>query len=254
MTSGKETVFFSKGIIAGIIGIIIVLVILLIFMMPSTPTGSETSKKIAESIPAKEPVKTSRPVVNLYVMSFCPYGTQAETILQPVYDLLGSKTDIRIRYLTTVTGATIDSVKSLHGITEVEEDAFQACLGKSSPATYREYLRKFNEQCYPVWKNGSALDTCRSNVTASLQIDQIAIETCSTGAEGIALLKSDEMASLTDGASASPTLVINGQVFTGTRSPEAYKKAICNSFESEPEECKTVLPDSFSSSTSGGCG
>jgi len=253
MTSGKETVFFSKGIIAGIIVIVIVLIILLIFMTLSTPTGLGTTKKITEPTLAKEPVKTSRPVVNLYVMSFCPYGTQAETIMQPVYNLLGSKTDIRIRYLTTGTGATIDSVTSLHGITEVKEDAFQACLGKSSPATYWQYLRQFNDQCYPVWKNSSALDACRRNVTASLQIDQAAIETCSTGAEGIALLKSDETASLTDRASASPTLVINGQVFTGARNPEAYKTAICNSFDSVPEECKTVLPASASSAT-GGCG
>jgi len=253
MTSGKETVFFSKGIVAGIIGIIIVLIILLIVMPPSTPSGSETSKKIAEPTLAKEPARTSRPVVNLYVMSFCPYGTQAETIMQPVNDLLGSKADIRIRYISTVTGTTIDSVNSLHGITEVQEDAFQACLGKSSPATYWQYLHQFNEQCYPVWKNSSALDACRRNVTATLQIDQAAIETCSTGAEGVALLKSDETASLTEGASASPTLVINGQVFKGARNPEAYKTAICNSFDSVPEECKTVLPASASSVT-GGCG
>ena len=34
------------------------------------------------------PVKSARPAVDLYVMSFCPYGTQAETVMSPVVDLL----------------------------------------------------------------------------------------------------------------------------------------------------------------------
>jgi hypothetical protein len=32
-------------------------------------------------------------------MSFCPYGNQMETTLRPVFDLLGSKVDIRPRYI-----------------------------------------------------------------------------------------------------------------------------------------------------------
>ena len=52
------------------------------------------------------PVKTALPVVELYVMAFCPYGTQAEGVMKPVVDLLGSKADIRVRYITSVTGTT----------------------------------------------------------------------------------------------------------------------------------------------------
>jgi protein-disulfide isomerase len=202
--------------------------------------------------PTKAPVKTARPAVDLYVMAFCPYGTQAETVMRPVQDLLGGKADIRVRYITTVSGQTLDAVSSLHGPSEAKEDAFQVCLAKSNPGAYWEYLRLFDTQCYPKWSDSAALDTCRKNVTATLELDHAAIETCSTGAEGMALLKSDADASDANSAGASPTLIINGVKYAGARNPEAFKQAICNSFETAPEECKTILSGT-SSAAAGNC-
>jgi hypothetical protein len=204
--------------------------------------------------PTREPIKTSRPTVDLYVMAFCPYGTQAETVMRPVYDLLSSRADIRIRYITTVGGTTIDSVNSLHGPAEAREDAYQVCLKKTQPAKYMEYIRLFNTQCYPKWQDSGALDTCRKNVTASLGVESQAVETCASGADGIALLTTDAADSAMYGASASPTLIINGVVYSGARTPEAYKTAICNSFESAPGECSTTLSSASAGGTTGGCG
>ncbi|HXW99083.1 MAG TPA: thioredoxin domain-containing protein, partial [Methanomicrobiales archaeon] len=79
------------------------------------------------------------------------------------------------------------------------------------------------------------------------------IETCAFGADGIALLKTDETAANANGATASPTLFINGVEYSGSRSPEAFKEAICASFDTPPAECATALPSSESSPTSG-CG
>lgn len=320
MSSHKETVFFSKGMIAAIVGIVVIVIVLLFvttmggspgqgniipaqkcaentvtyantnLVQPGTAVSlvsvSEThglyevkvtyqSQTIslytsrdcsllftsgamimdgakATPAPTKAPVKTARPAVDLYVMSFCPYGTQAETVMRPVYDLLGSKADFRIRYITTISGTTIDSVDSLHGPSEAKEDAFQICLAKTNPTKYWEYLHLFNTQCYPQWQNSAAFDTCRKNVTATLKIDHATVESCSSGADGIALLKPDAEDSATNGASASPSLLINGVEYRGARNPEAYKQAICNSFETAPEECKTTLAGS-SAAASGSC-
>jgi glutaredoxin len=210
---------------------------------PATQTAAET--------PA--PVKSARPVVDLYVMSYCPYGTQAETVMRPVVDLLGSRADIRVRYITTVTGSTIDSVDSLHGAPEAQEDLRQACINKYYPEKFWPYLSAFNSACYPSWQDAAALAACRKNTTASLGIDQQTIDTCAGGAEGIALLKADEAACDRDRATASPMLFINGVKYSGARTPEAFKQAICNSFETAPSECSTVL-SSTSASASGGCG
>jgi len=199
--------------------------------------------------PVKKPVKTARPTVDLYVMSFCPYGTQAETVMRPVYDLLGSKADIRIRYITTVRGTTLDTVDTLHGPPEAKEDAYQVCLLKSQPALYWEYLRMFNEQCYPQWQNSEGLEICRKNVTATLGVERASLEACSSGTDAIALLKTDAAASDAQGASASPTLIINDVKYSGARTPEAYKQAICNSFETVPAECSTTLSGTSAADT-----
>lgn len=206
----------------------------------------------ATPAPTQAPKKSARPAVDLYVMSFCPYGTQAVTAMRPVYDLLSAKADIRIRYIATVRGTTIDTVSSLHGITEAKEDAFQLCVGKTHPALAWEYLRVFNEQCYPKWQDTTVLDACRKNVTAALKIDHAVAEACATGADAIALLKADEADGTSAGASASPTLIINGVEYRGARTPEAYKQAICNSFETAPSECSTVLSGS-SAAAAGNC-
>lgn len=212
--------------------------------------GSGTAQAAAET-PA--PVKSARPSVDLYVMSFCPYGTQAEAVMNPVVALLGSKADIRIRYITTVGGSTADSVESLHGAPEAKEDLFQACVNKYYPEKYWTYLDTFNKNCYPSWQDAAVLESCRMNTTAAIGIDKAKIDTCAEGADGLALLKADEAAGEKDRATASPMLFINGVKYSGARTPEAFKQAICNSFETAPAECSTVL-STTSASASGGCG
>lgn len=212
-------------------------------------SGSGAQPAAAETA---APVKSARPSVDLYVMSFCPYGTQAETVMKPVIDLLGSQADIRLRYITTVTGSTAGSVDSLHGPPEAQEDLQQVCINRYYPEKFWEYLTAFNKACYPSWQNAAVLASCRQNTTASLGIDQAKIDTCAGGEEGIALLKADEAASAKDRATASPMLFINGVKYSGARTPEAFKQAICNSFETPPSECSTVL-SSTSASASGSC-
>lgn len=208
----------------------------------------------ATPTPTRAPIKSARPVVDLYVMAFCPYGTQAETVMRPVVDLLGSTADIRVRYITTVSGSTPDSVKSLHGPPEAREDLMQLCVMTAYPEKYWNYLKDFNNQCYPVWQNASALASCRKNVLASRGIDASKIDTCATGSEGIALLRADEIKADNDDASASPTLIINGVKYSGARTPEAYKQAICDSFDSAPTECRTSLSAQQVVNSGGGCG
>jgi len=214
----------------------------------SAATGAQQAPQTTTA-----PVKTARPSVDLYVMSFCPYGTQAETVMSPVVELLKTRADIRIRYITTVTGTTADSVDSLHGLPEAKEDLQQACINKHYPDKFWAYLEAFNEACYPSWQNAAVLESCRKNTTALLGINSAKIYACAEGAEGIALLRVDEAASTKDGATASPMLFINGVKYSGARTPEAFKQAICNSFETPPAECSTVL-SSTSASASGGCG
>lgn len=45
------------------------------------------------------PTKSDKPDFQFYVMSFCPYGNQMETLLKPVFDLLGKSANIKPQYI-----------------------------------------------------------------------------------------------------------------------------------------------------------
>jgi hypothetical protein len=209
----------------------------------------------AKTAQAQPPKKTARPVVDLFVMAFCPYGTQAETVMKPVVDLLGSTADIRVRYITTINGTSASDVISLHGPAEAREDLRQLCIMNATSARYWDYLKQFNDQCYPVWQNTSALDSCKKNISAGLGIDLTKTEFCATGSAGLSLLKADENDATTYGVTGSPTLIINGVEYAGSRTPEGYKEAICNSFDTPPAACNTTLSAApASSGAAGACG
>jgi len=215
----------------------------------NNPNGTVKTVK-----PREPPMKSERPVVDLYVMAFCPYGTQAETAMIPVVDLLGSKANIRLRYITTVSGSTADSVSSLHGPAEALEDLRQICIQKYAPEKFWNYIARFDEQCFPASSDQDTQRSCWMNASAQARIDTGRIETCVSSQEGIALLKSDESDTNRNGATGSPTLIINGITYSGARAPEAFKQAICNSFETAPVECNTTLSSSQVAIASGGCG
>ena len=200
------------------------------------------------------PVKFDRPVVDLYVMSFCPYGTQAETAMVPVVNLLGSAADIRVRYITTVSGSTADTVSSLHGPAEAQEDLRQICIQNITPEKFWNYLAQFDTQCYPASSSDDTQKACWMNASSLAGINTAQIETCASGPQGIALLKTDESDANQNGATGSPTLIINGVTYNGARTPEAYKEAICNSFTTVPAECNTTLSGSQAATASAGCG
>jgi glutaredoxin len=211
----------------------------------STPTSSPTPT------PVPEPVKSSRPSIELFVMSFCPYGVQAENAMDPVVDLLGTKADITVRFIASVNGTAVDSVKSLHGLNEAKEDLRQLCIMKSYPDKYWDYLNRINAQCYPVWQNVTQLASCQKNVTATLGITDI--ETCASGSEGLALLRADEAITKNLKITGSPTLLINGQRYSGQRTAEAFRQGICAHFETQPAECSVNLSAQVVAAASGSC-
>jgi len=219
----------------------------------TTPTPTSSPRPTTSPTPIPEPVKSSRPSTELFVMSFCPYGVQAENAMGPVVDLLGTKSDIKVRFIATVNGDTVDAVKSLHGQDEAKEDLRQLCVMKSYPDKFWDYLNLINAQCYPIYKNATQLEACQKNVTVTLGIDNQKFETCASGSEGIALLRADEAITKNLKVTGSPTLIMNGQKYVGQRTSEAYKQAICARFETPPAECSVNLSAQAAAASSGSC-
>jgi len=221
--------------------------------LKATPTPTSSPKPTTSPTPVPEPVKSARPSTELFVMSFCPYGVQAENVMAPVVDLLGNRADFTVRYIATVNGDTVDAVKSLHGLPEAKEDLRQLCVMKSYPDKFWDYVKLVNSQCYPIYKNATQLASCQQNVTATLGFDNQKIETCATGSEGIALMRADEAITKNLKVTGSPTLFINRQKYSGQRTPEAYKQFICARFETVPAECGVNLSAQTVAASSGSC-
>ena len=69
--------------------------------------------------PAANVPKSDKPSVELYVFTYCPYGTQAEKGIIPAVKLLGDKIDFKIK-----------QIGAMHGEYEKIEAQRQLCINK----------------------------------------------------------------------------------------------------------------------------
>ncbi len=210
-------------------------------------TFEEIEKQKAEAKKQEEesnrPVpKAEKPQVDLYVMSFCPYGNKAEDTMKPVYDLLKNKVDFNFHYIVTVEGS---DVQSLHGPKEVVKNEREACVlrdyGKDKWFAFVTYV---NAKC---GSDGS----CWEAGAKSLGLNSVKINDC-VSKDGLSLMMANGEASTEAGASGSPTMIINGissKVAYQYGKPETYKKAICDAFNVAPAECAKVLADQAAAAT-----
>ncbi len=200
----------------------------LLFTTPINMSVKKESKNKTAEIS-----KTEIPNVKLFVMSFCPFGQLAENSIVPVLELLKDKINFELHFIVNVQN---DKVISLHGDREAQEDMRQACIIKKFNYTkWLEYIKEFNGKC-----SSSNVDTCWKDVAAKVQIDTKIIEDC-VNKEGIDLMKAEQAETEAYNVRGSPTLLINGFEYSGERTPEAYKTAICAAFTSQPSECQTNL-------------
>jgi hypothetical protein len=181
--------------------------------------------------------KREKPDVDVFVMSHCPFGTQIEKGLLPVWDLFGDKINLNIRFVDY----------AMHGKKEVDEQLKQYCVGEQGKQKLRSYL-----ECF--LKEGKADNTCDKVA----KVDSAQLAACIKKADkefGVTKAYEDkskwkgrfppfpvhEELSKKYGVRGSPTLVINDVVVKAGRSPKAIQGAICKAFKNEPEECKKEL-------------
>lgn len=212
----------------------------LILDSANTNTNTNTNTQTPEM------VKTDKPVVDLYVMSFCPYGNKAEDTLLPVYELLKTKVEWNMHYIVSVSGTTVNS---LHGQPEVDQDMREACVLKDNGiAKWFSFISYVNANC------GSKGD-CWEVAASKAGLTSSAINSCVAN-NGLDLMKAEESASDAAGASGSPTMIINGVETSSVYqygNSQAYLDAICSAFTTEPSECSQALSGTTATSTGGSC-
>ncbi len=211
------------------------------------------SPSTAPATTAQEVPKSDKPSVELYVMSFCPYGVRAENNILPIVNLLKDKIDLKIRYIVNA-GTSLEDSQSLHGVVEANQDAVQLVINKLYPDKFLTYLVNFNEKCYPLgYSDAEKLNACWKSEASKLGMDVNKIVT-NLGTQGVSLLKIEEESSNKVGASGSPTLIINGvkssSIYSGT---QATQEAICGAFNNVPSECSQTVSSSDNPAPAGSC-
>lgn len=194
--------------------------------------------------PTKIP-KTDKPKVDLFVMAYCPYGTQAEKGIIPAINTLGDKIDFNIKFV----------YYSMHGKKEIDENTRQYCIQKEQKDKYIPYLSCFLEAGdYESCLTKEAIDTAKLNSCISKADKDFDItknyDDKSSWLNGqypkFDIDKTENEAYKVGG---SPTLVINGVQSNAGRNSASYLAGICAAFNKAPEECNTEL-----STTSPGTG
>lgn len=177
--------------------------------------------------------KSDRPVANVFVMSYCPYGLQMEKAIIPVMELLGDKADINIDYVHYL----------MHGEKELIQNNYQHCIEKDQPEVFVEYLRCFVQsddhgKCMTeAGVDSEKLDTCLADMEEEFNVTEV----FESSTERFPPYPVDAVLAQQYGVRGSPTFVINGVTLSVNRSPEAVKQAICDAFNTPPEECSQTL-------------
>ena len=202
-----------------------------------TPVTANTDDN--QVAPPPDVPKSNRPKVELFVMSYCPFGLQIEKAYLPAWELLKDKADIDIKFVSY----------AMHGQKEIDENTRQYCIEKEQPAKFRDYLRCFTgkddyQACLgQVGISEGSLTSCINSANKKYGIlDKFNDQTTwLSGRYPLYPVHSD----LNDKYSVqgSPTLVINGAQASVNRTAESVKQAICAGFNTPPAECAQTLPN-----------
>jgi len=193
----------------------------------------EKPEQPTQQPPAPDVEKSDKPVVELFVMSHCPFGTQAEKGIIPVAELLGDKIDFEVKFVNY----------AMHADKEVYEQLNQHCIKTEQGDKFLGYLKCFlkagdGESCLTeIGVDKAKLESCAEKTDAEFKITE-SLENPS-GRYPAFLINDEECKEY--GVSGSPSLVINGKLVSSTRSPAAYLATICSAFNEAPEECEQEL-------------
>lgn len=180
--------------------------------------------------------KTEKPKVELFIMSYCPYGLQVQKGILPVAELLGDKIDFEVKFVHYI----------MHKEKEATENTRQYCIQQEEKEKYLDYLTCFLENddyagCIVEAEiDAETIDSCMAQADEEFGITTN-LENSSLWYGSFPRYPVHEEETLAYGVQGSPTLVINGKIVNTDRSPQDILNKICSRFLEEPEECNEAL-------------
>ena len=171
---------------------------------------------------------------DIYVMSQCPYGIQAESMVMKSMDGFEDYINFNVEYIASLNAD--GSFNSLHGESEVEGNIYQLCVKKYNPENFWPYLECQNKN-YQDLK--SSFESCANQVGIGFET----IKNCAGGEEGTELLKISLAKAQELNVSGSPTFYLKGEKYTGPRTEIAIQRELCKVLENKPSKCKKLPQD-----------
>jgi len=165
-------------------------------------------------------------VMDIYIMSHCPYGLQMQKAVIPVAKLFKDVDSVEInnKFVSYV----------MHGQQEVDDNLVQYCIEQNYPDKLWDYLECFVEA-------GEA-DQCM----ASMGIDKDKITQCSQDAVTQFNIQGTDFPIYEDenvlySVRGSPSVVLNAAPASMPRNAESIKQTICMYLKDKPAECDVDL-------------
>jgi hypothetical protein len=226
------------------------------------PKTTDTAKP---AVPQAEAPKSDKPDVKLFVMSYCPYGTQIEKGIIPVVDTLKDKISYSLEFVDYI----------MHEKKEADENLRQYCIQKNQPTALNKYLTCFLKKgqgteasCMATsGVNAASTNACMKQADTQFNVSkQFADKSTYKGQFPPFDVNKEDNAKY--GVQGSPTLVINSVPISVNRDSASILKAICSAFNNPPKECDAQLssaapaagfgdgtaPASAGGSAAAGCG
>jgi len=198
----------------------------------------ETEKTDTNNTPTNQKLeKSDKPVIDLFVMSYCPYGTQIEKGILPVIDLLGNKIDFNLKFV----------YYSMHGLKEINENVLEYCMQKEQPAKLDSYLSCFlsdsnSDRCLADTNiSKDSLQSCIAQTDKDFNVMSNFNDKSSYVSGQFPLFSVDAADNTKYKVQGSPTLVINGTTVDTARDSQSLLNTICDAFTNKPSECNTQL-------------
>ena len=171
------------------------------------------------------------PTMQVFIMSYCPFGAQFVKGLLPVWKKFKDKANIELRFVSY----------TMHGQKEEEENKRMICIREEQSSKLIPYL-----ECF-YFGTGNA-DECIKEVG----INKAKLDSCMESRAENYFEKDKELNELY-GVRGSPTVVIDGNtVEIWPRSPENIKEKLCEFFKEKPNECYENLSNKNPSPGFGG--
>lgn len=186
----------------------------------ASPAKAQPRPSLRESIQNELKGGDQKAKLELFVMSYCPFGVRAEKAMEKVMTEFGPKIDLQLYFIAQAkatdthaadsasasAGKPLDSFTSLHGPQEVEEDFRQVLIQKHFPGKLLTYLNLRNQNIKTTdWKE----------CAAKAGIDSKKMEEFIAAKESQQLFKENLTRGQLINIHASPTLFINNVRYQG---------------------------------------